>query len=523
MSNHLNMAKIHSIQTLAKRGWSQRRIARELNIDRGTVRNHLTVSPPDSKPAKVTAGEGGADEADPAKVTTGSEGAKPAKVTAGTQSRCRGCEELIEEKLKQGLHAQRIWQDLVAEQQFEGSYESVKRFVRKLRERDPSRVWRMECEPGEEAQVDFGLGAPLTQEVGRPQRTWVLRVILSHSRKGYSEAVRRQDTETFIRCLENAFRAFGGVPASLNVDNLKAAVIKADWYDPDLNPKLVAFCSHYGTVLAPSRPYRPQDKGKVEAGVKYVRYNALKGRQFESLAAQNAFLRNWEEQVADRRIHGTTRQQVGQRFLEVEKAALRPLPVDLFPCYQEAQRRVHRDSYVEVAKAYYEVPEQYIRRTIWARWDSREVRIHSLEGEHIITHTRLEPGQFSRSLGCGGRAQSVELSLGYWEARARRLGTHCGSWAGAVIRHREGPALRVIQGLCSLARKHRNSDLDAACEAALGREQWRLEDIRRQLQERSDQTIISFAEEHDLIRPLSSYGAIVGQPFGDTALNTSNA
>jgi transposase len=425
------MAKINSIQTLARRGWSQRRIARELGIDRGTVRHHLAECPPDSKPAKVTTGEIGGEEANPAKVTTGSEHAKPAKVTAGAQSRCRGCEGLIEDKLKLGLHAQRIWQDLVSEQQFEGSYESVKRFVRKLRERDPARVWRMEGEPGEEAQVDFGLGAPLREPTGRTVRTWVFRIILSHSRKGYSEAVRRQDTETFIRCLENAFRAFGGVPASLNVDNLKAAVLKADWYDPELNPKLAAFCAHYGTVLAPSRPYRPQDKGKVEAGVKYVRYNALKGRVFESLAAENAFLRQWEEQVADQRIHGTTRQQVRQRFLEVEKAALRPLAGDLFPAYQEAQRRVHRDSYVEVGKAYYEVPEQYIHRVVWARWDSREVRLHSLEGHLIITHTRLEPGQFSRHLGCGGRAQSVELSLGYWEARARCLGPHCGQWAGA--------------------------------------------------------------------------------------------
>src|SRR5690606_20553725 len=121
------------------------------------------------------------------------------------------------------------------------------------------------------------------------------------------------------------------------------------------------------------------------------------------------------------------------------------------------------------------------------------------------------------SLGCGGRPQSVELSLGYWEARARRIGEHCGRWAAAVIRHREEPALRLIQGLCALGRKHRESDLEAACEAALGREQWRLEDIRRQLRQRSDQTVISFFEEHDLIRPLSAYGAIASNPFHDTS------
>ena len=86
------------------------------------------------------------------------------------------------------------------------------------------------------------------------RRTHVLRIVLSHSRKSYSEAVRRQTTEDFIRCLENAFRHFGGAPKTLVVDNLKAAVIKADWFDPDLNPKIQAFCEHYGTVILPTKP-----------------------------------------------------------------------------------------------------------------------------------------------------------------------------------------------------------------------------------------------------------------------------
>src|SRR5690606_22252386 len=123
---------------------------------------------------------------------------------------------------------------------------------------------------------------------------------LSHSRKGYSEAVMRQDTETFLRCLENAFRHFGGVPAVLNVDNLKAAVIKADWYDPEINPKLAEFCRHYGVSVLPCRPATPQHKGKVERGVAYVRNNALKGRRFASLEAENLHLANWENQVADK-------------------------------------------------------------------------------------------------------------------------------------------------------------------------------------------------------------------------------
>jgi transposase len=194
--------------------------------------------------------------------------------------------------------------------------ESVKRFVRKLKVSRLERVWRLECRPGEEVQVDFGLGAPIEDGRGKARRSWVFRMVLSYSRKAYSEAVSRQDTETFLRCLENGLRSFGGSPLLLNLDNLKAAVLKADWFDPEVNPKLADFCRHYGIHVVPCRPWTPRHKGKVERGVGYVRANALKGRRFKSLAEENLFLSYWESQVADKRIHGTTRKQVAACFEE---------------------------------------------------------------------------------------------------------------------------------------------------------------------------------------------------------------
>ena len=102
--------------------------------------------------------------------------------------------------------------------------------------------------------------------------------MLSYSRKGYSEAVWRQTSENFIACLENAFRHFGGVPKRLVIDNLKAAVARGDWYDPEVHPKLQSFARHYGTVFLPTKPYTPRHKGKIESGVKYVKRNALKAQ-----------------------------------------------------------------------------------------------------------------------------------------------------------------------------------------------------------------------------------------------------
>jgi hypothetical protein len=159
--------------------------------------------------------------------------------------------------------------------------------------------------------------------------------------------------------LENAFWALGGVPKIVVFDNAKAVVSQADWYDPELNPKIVEFCRHYGFTLLPTRPRTPRHKGKVERGVGYVQSNALRGRVFTSLAEQNEHLRHWERSVADTRIHGTTKKHVGQLFESVERAALGPLPQQRFPFYEEGKRRVSRDGHIEVKRSFYSAPPEY--------------------------------------------------------------------------------------------------------------------------------------------------------------------
>jgi transposase len=399
------------IQALIVRNWSIRRIARTLGVNRRTVQRYADAAASKCTTKVIT----GSDAADASKCTT------QTPVIAGSRSLCGGFREVIAPMLELGLSAQRIYQDLVAGHGFGESYPSVSRYVAKLKASGPERVWRIECAPGEELQVDFGLGAPLVESGGKTRRTWLFRAVLSHSRKGYSEVVLRQDTETFLRVIENAVRYFGGVPRLLNFDNLKAAVVKADWYDPAMNPKLTDFCRHYGMTPMPCRAYTPQHKGKVERGVGYAKNNALKGRQFASLAEQNAHLRHWEEHVADKRVHGTTRRQVAAVF-EEERKALGLLPASVYECYQEGRRQVQRDSFVEVAKAYYEAPPELIGRKVWVRWDGRMVRLFNDRMEQIGAHARLEPGKFSRCLGVRGLHSSVKESAGYWQARAEALG-----------------------------------------------------------------------------------------------------
>src|SRR5438105_1259741 len=163
-------------------------------------------------------------------------------------------------------------------------------------------------------QVDFGKGAWVEEDGGRRRRPWLFRIVLSHSRKAYSEAVWKQTTENFIRALENAFIAFGGVTRTVVLDNLRAAVTKADWFDPELNPKIEEFARHWGTVFLPTKSYTPRHKGKIERAVGYAQDNGLRGKKFKSLLAQNDFLQHWEAQVADVRIHGTIKRQVRKQF-----------------------------------------------------------------------------------------------------------------------------------------------------------------------------------------------------------------
>ncbi|MEI7837898.1 MAG: IS21 family transposase [Planctomycetota bacterium] len=414
-------------------------------------------------------------------------------------------------KMQEGLTAQRIYQDLVTDSGFAGSYYSVRRFVRRLGREDVLPFRRMECPPGAEAQVDFGTGAPIVNAGGR-RRSHVFRVVLSHSRKGYSEAVWQQRTDDFLGCLENAFWDMGGVPYTVVIDNLKAAVKHPDWYDPELNPKVQSFCEHYSTVILPTKPYTPRHKGKVERGVDYVQENGLKGRTFASLQEENRHLQQWEATVADTRIHGTTRRQVGKVFVEAERPALLPLPAGRFPFFQESQRRVHRDGHVEVAKAYYSVPPEYLGRQVWVRWDGRLVRIFNGRMEQVAVHAQQEAGRFStHNQHIDSRKISAVEKGAEWQLRqARLIGPQTDRWAQAMLQARGIEGLRVLVGLRSLTKSYSCEAIEAACETALSHEAFRLRTLRELLKRGGDrQAEFEFLKEHQIIRDMAEYGQLV--------------
>jgi len=524
--NQLKMADVQSILTLHSRGWSRRRIARELGVDRETVGRHLRLSAQGREAVAAAGAAVGVEDVDGAKAANAPAGSEAARVQnqpkapPGSPSGAAPWREVIERKLAQGHTAQRIYQDLVNDHGYAGSYYSVLRLVRKLSNVRELPCRRMEVEPGAEAQVDFGRGAPTLSPEGKRRTSWVFRIVLSHSRKGYSEAVSRQTTDDFLRSLENAFAHFGGVPKTLVIDNLRAAVKRADWFDPELCPKVASFAGHYGLAILPTKPYTPRHKGKVERGIGYVKSNALKGRTFTSLAEQNVHLLDWETQVADRRIHGTTRRQVAAVFEQSERAALLPLPASRFELFHEGKRCVHRDGHVEVKHAYYSVPPEFLGREVWVRWDGRVVRIFDSRMRQVALHAQQEPGRFSTRQDhiAAEKINSVERGAAWLIERAGRIGGHAQAWAQAVVQNRGVEGMRVLVGLNGLHDRYESRQIDRACEIAHGHGAWRLRVVRELLKRQDSpppQQSFAFVTEHPIIRPLNDYTRLVHDAFNN--------
>lgn len=517
MPNYLKMPKQQHVIALLELGWSYRRIQAETGVRRETVGRYdrarqakaATVFP-GSPPPESPAAEASLTVDDPnaAKAFPGS-APNPANVFLGSsakrsRSEAAAYRTAITEKLDAGLSLQRIWQDLVEEFGYAASYESVKRFVRTLAvRRRASGVFH--CTPGAEAQVDFFRGAPTLQaETGEWRRPWVFRMTLGHSRHGYEEAVWDQRLETFLRLHERAFRDLGGVALVIRHDNLKAAVVRACLYDPDSNEVYLAFAKHWGFTPLPTQPRHPQENGKQERSGGYVKDNALKGRRFDSLEEQNAWLRHWNRTVARLRIHGTTRRQVWTHFLETEQPALRPLAAESFPFFSAGERTVHADGHVEVAGAFYPVPLALLGQRVRVQWDVQLVRVFHADTLAAV-HRTVSPGTYApqhTDREASTRQQGfVNRLLGQCE----QVGPALRQWADGALAARGVRAIRLIQGVLQLTRRVPRERLLAAVTLAHTQQQFRYRTIRRLVEAAPRPTPPRLIADDPAIRPMTQY------------------
>jgi transposase len=445
------------------------------------------------------------DGSNAAKTFAGSD-AKPAKTFPGSRPRFAAAlyHRAITEKLEAGLSLQRIWQDLVEEYGYGASYESVKRFVRTIA---PARraVGVFHCAPGAEAQVDFFRGAPtLDAATGEWRRPWVFRLTLGHSRHGYEEAVWDQKLETFLRLHERAFHDLGGVPTVVRHDNLKAAVIRACFYDPDSHDVYLAFAAHWGFTPLPTQPRHPHENGKQERSGGYVKTNALKGRRFDSLAAQNTFLQHWNRTVARLRIHGTTRRQVWTHFVEVERQALQPLAGEAFPFFTTGERTVHTDGHVEVAGAFYPVPLALLGQRVRVRWDAHLVRV--FQGDMLVmVHARVAAGVFAPRAGEAEASTRQQAFIDRLVGQCERVGPSFKQWADAALAARGVRAIRLLQGVLALTRRHPRERVLAALTQAHAHQHFRYQTIRQLVERRPARPAPTLVTDDPAIRPMTQY------------------
>ena len=522
MANTLKMEKQLLIEQLLKLGWSYRKIQQETGIRRETASkydaNHPRYSNK-SKAANVPTDSPAMDFENRPKCPPSDSVAEESIIDFNTPansgkptriSHAAPYDSIIRDKLSLGLSAQRIYQDLVCEHEFEYSYDCIKRYVRKLHKKDPKVFARIHTKPGEEAQVDFGQGAP-TLKNGRYLRPWFFKMVLGYSRHSYEEAVWTQDVETFIQCHERAFEEFGGVPAIIRVDNLKSAVLQAHLFEPQLNPLYAAFAKHFNFSILPCLPRKPEHKGKTESGVGYTKDNALKGLKFDSIKEQNDHLRFWNKRWARTRIHGTTKKQVWTVFINEEKQALQPLPIEFFQFFKIGKRIVHNDDHIEIKRAYYSVPHTLVGQRLDVQFNGKWIKAFD-NNELVAFHRTVPPGQFQTDKK--HLPDHFCLTTKEYETKllnqCHKVGWHCHLWAMKVIKERNQLGFRAIQGVLKLDQKYSNETIDSACAQAVQLGSCRFHTVKLLCQDHNDpekqlNCQLELLQTHELIRSPKEY------------------
>jgi transposase len=291
----------------------------------------------------------------------------------------------------QGTEMVAIWERL-KERGYTGSYSAIRRFVRTLEPKPPEAFARIETAPGEEAQVDFGYaGRMLDPQTGQLRKAWAFVMVLAASRHQYVEFVWDQSVATWLLLHRHAFEFFGGVPKRVVLDNLKAAITKACWDDPQVQQAYRECAEHYGFLIAPCRPRTPEHKGKVEqGGVHYLKRNFLGGRTPTSITQANTDVLEWCLSTAGERTHGTTKAQPVRQYEQLERGRLQPLPSAPYDLALWKRAKVHRDCYVVFDNAFYSAPFRLIGQSVQVRGGSREVRIYTADCQLVATHSRAQ-------------------------------------------------------------------------------------------------------------------------------------
>ena len=502
-----------TVITLLEKGISQREIKRKTGIDRKTIRRyeHLcrlgeTEVNDHSKSPTL---EG---------VATGSFAQNPPRRPPAigdplpTCSACEPYRKWIEEQLSLGRNAMSIYQDLVELFGFTHQYNSVKRFVRRLRKKDPHQYDRLEFPPGEEAQVDYGAGAPTLHNSGKYRKPRLFVMVLKYSGRAFRKVVWKSSSETWCKLHEEAFWYFGGCPQYVTLDNLKEGVIKADIYDPELNVLYAAMLSHYDVAADPARVKDPNRKGTVENGVKYTQNTALKGRKFQCIEAQNDWLMHWENRWAAPRIHGRAKRQVEKMFQE-EKSFLLPLPLMPFAYCRQETRTVYDDGTIQLDSCYYAANPAPLNSKVVVRVYDKEIEILDPKRMEIIRRHLKGRRPGSLMMEPGERIFNPSRQTDQLLARAEAIGPNTFSLCETWFNEEGRSGQRRMYGLINLVRQYPARYVEKAAKIAKANDLKSSKALRSMVKRMADdeRKTERLTQEHPLIRPGEDYAVFWDQ------------
>lgn len=313
---------------------------------------------------------------------------------------------------------------------FNGGMTILKDFVVPFRRQfKVQAVRRFETAPGEQMQADWGYLGTFELD-GRLRKVWVFIMVLGYSRFLTAHCTTSMDQESTLLCHQHCFQQAGGVPRQIVYDNMKTVTTGRDTANrPIWQSRFLDFALHYGFRPVVCTPYRPRSKGKVEAGVGYIKKNFCPGREFADLMDLNNQLQDWLLTVANVRMHGTTRTRPLDQLAEEQ---LRLLPLELFPTAVRFHRQVSSDGYLSYQGVLYSVPWRFAGGQVEIEEQARgHLRIW-WHGEPIAEHTIPRDGRrrvtvlehFVGLVSAQRQNQASGLSQCYPEVEERSLSVY---------------------------------------------------------------------------------------------------
>jgi transposase len=466
----VSVVGIKEVLRLWLMGRGQRAIATAAQVDRKTVRRYIAAA----QAAGLT------QQDDPEAITDELLGSVAEAVRPGRRPGGHGTawallsthRDYLKGKLEADLKLTKVHDLFVRHTGVNVPYRTLHRFcVQELAHGAKKTTVRIaDCDPGEELQVDFGrMGLIFDNDASRRRVVWALIFTAVYSRHMFVWLTFTQGFSDVISGCEAAWEFFGGVFKVVIPDNLKAIVTKADAIDFRLNDGFLEYAQSRGFVVDPARVAHPQDKPRVERAVSYVRESFFKGESFVGLKDAQVRAHKWCLVGAGQRIHRTTQRRPAEVFDQEEAACLLPAPVMAYdiPIYRDA--KVHKDHHVEVARALYSVPTEFVGCRVQVRADSHLVTVF-FRGQLIKVHPRKGPGQRStdpNDYPTDKRAYATR-DLDHLVSVARSHGHAIGTYAARLL---DNPLpwtkMRQVYRLLGLVRRYGQGRVEAACDKAL--------------------------------------------------------